>query len=226
MLTFQRPDFQRALLRQLGARCRTHPAKRLVSVVQPPSAAQPVQLVFADGSAATCDVLVGADGVASAVRADMLEAVADELLARGEADAAAEARRAVKPVWSGTMVYQTTIPAAALRARAADHRVLTSPHVVRLPTALSTAASPSADHLLQYMGKNAELTAYPIARGTLVSVAAFVAQPRCEGAECDVPMVVEARGSEVARGFVGWEPEVQALLGVRLRFVRYRISDY
>lgn len=77
-----------------------------------------VRLTFADGTRAACDVLVGADGVRSAVRAGML--AGDE---RHKADA----------VWSGTASYRATVSADALRRRWPGHRVLSGPYIVSRP---------------------------------------------------------------------------------------------
>ena len=131
LITFHRPDFQRVLLGRLPRHCRTHTSKRLVSYKQDLSSSQPIQLYFQDGTTATCDFLVGADGVKSAVRASMLEDVAAGLRARGQADDADVVLRAVKPVWSGTMAYRTAIRTEDVQRRFPNHRVLTQPHVVR-----------------------------------------------------------------------------------------------
>ena len=106
-------------------------SKRLASFTQPPSSAQPIQLLFEDGTRATCDFLVGADGVKSTVRACMLAAVAGGLRAQGKTAEADEALRAAPPVWSGTMAYRTTIPSGVLHKRFPNHRVLSTPQLVR-----------------------------------------------------------------------------------------------
>lgn len=117
---------------------RTHTAKRLVSFSQPspsqPSSSshrkEPVRLAFADGTRAACDVLVGADGVRSAVRAGMLSSPDAGAGTGAGAGADAEEARKARCVWSGTMSYRATVPAAALRARWPGHRVLQEPYVV------------------------------------------------------------------------------------------------
>ncbi|GJE93196.1 FAD/NAD(P)-binding domain-containing protein [Phanerochaete sordida] len=193
MISFPRQDFQRALLSLVAGSCGLHPGKRLVSFSQRTSAPEPVQLFFEDGSLATCNVLVGADGVDSTVRACMARAVADELTAAGEAPAAQAALHAARAQWSGTTVYQATVASDALREKSPEHRVLTTPQV--------------------YLGKDAELTAYPIARGSRVSIAAFVVRPgSSEEARSDEPHEADAPREELALAFGGWEPEVQALL--------------
>lgn len=128
MLGVHRPDFQRVLLAHLARRCRTHTAKRLASYTD--SDAGALRLHFADGTRAACDVLVGADGIRSAVRACMLERTAAARRAQGDAGGADAALRGVRARWSGTMAYRATVPADALRARFPGHRVLAAPHVV------------------------------------------------------------------------------------------------
>ena len=137
-----RAQFQQVLLQHLsGASAEIHMQRRLVSFKQPPSCSQPIHLSFEDGSRATCDILVGADGIKSVVRERMLTAVAEELRARGRAADADEALRQAKPVWSGTMAYRTTIPAEVLQRRYPNHRVLTTAHVVSEPARLQHVRS-------------------------------------------------------------------------------------
>ena len=130
LITFHRADFQRVLFSRLAPHCRTHTSKRLVDFAQ--AARGPVQLRFQDGSRAECDVLVGADGIKSAVRARMLEHVAAQLRARGRHADADEALRAARPLWSGTMAYRTVVRTEDLQRRAPNHRVLTQPQIVRV----------------------------------------------------------------------------------------------
>ena len=97
-----------------------------------------IHLQFQDGTAASCDLLVGADGVKSAVRACMLRQHAAQLRAgeqKGPAshdanEEAEEAMRAVLPLWSGMMSYRTTISSKALKQRWPGHRVLSKGHLV------------------------------------------------------------------------------------------------
>ena len=124
MNSFHRPDFQAILLHRLArARCRTHNSKRLVSYSYSSRAhhsrGEAVTLHFQDGTTATCDLLVGADGVKSAVRACMMRE-------SGESQDLMSAA----PVWSGTMCYRATVPAEVLTKRYPNHRVLKAPHLV------------------------------------------------------------------------------------------------
>ncbi|KAH9951129.1 salicylate hydroxylase [Amylocystis lapponica] len=191
MIAIHRPDFQTILLRHLSSSCRTYTAKRLLSYTQQgsSSALAPLTLHFHDGSHASCDVLIGADGVKSAVRASLVRELAAHTDNPREAE---ELLRAAEPRWSGTSAYRATIPADVLRARLPGHRVLSEPTV--------------------YLGKNTQLTVYPIARGTLINFAALRARYDLEDTRYSDTWVEDTPREELLRDFQHWEPEVQALL--------------
>lgn len=106
----------------------THPIhlhKRLQSYVQPADAAAPIELQFQDGTTATCDILVGADGVRSAVRSAMYSQLADAALAAGKTEEEAARLRAYgDAVFSGYIAYRTLIRKDTLSSEAAAHRAL------------------------------------------------------------------------------------------------------
>lgn len=106
----------------MGDRYLLHTSKRLRSYVQSPSG---ITLTFQDGSSATCDILVGADGIHSAVRRKLLEDTADSYTKQGKADDAQEILKAVEPAWSGTTAYRAVFPTQKLAADYPDHRALT-----------------------------------------------------------------------------------------------------
>ncbi|KAI0364701.1 FAD/NAD(P)-binding domain-containing protein [Pilatotrama ljubarskyi] len=192
MLAFHRPDFHSAILRHLSPRCRTHIRKRLVSYHQDPSSSRSaITLQFKDGTTATCDVLIGADGVKSAVRRTFVEELAMVAKANRRPEYARTLRDAAHPKWSGTLAYRATIPANKLRSLLPDHRVLDNPMV--------------------YFGKDTQLTVYPIARGTLINFAGLCARYDLEGSTFDQPWVQDLSREELLSDFSQWEPEVQAL---------------
>jgi salicylate hydroxylase len=120
-----RAEFHTVLLRRLAGNTRTHVNKALVAYSARPDGA--LQLRFAGGGEAQCDVLVGADGVRSAVRAQMLEtqsAAADDAQA-------SELRACIPPSFSGATSYRTVVPREKLEAIAPDHPVLSSGRFVR-----------------------------------------------------------------------------------------------
>ncbi|KAH7883088.1 FAD/NAD(P)-binding domain-containing protein [Phlebopus sp. FC_14] len=118
LMRFHRADFHGILLAHISESCKTRTAKRLVSYTQPPNA--PIILTFTDGTTATCDLLVGADGIKSAVRACMMRDIARSSSGKN----ASLALSCVEPVWSGVTAYRTLISAEKLRIRSPGHRAL------------------------------------------------------------------------------------------------------
>lgn len=80
-----------------------------------------IQLYFADGSTAECDVLVGADGVNSIVRPQMFS---------GESPG--NESQYAKPKFAGTVAYRGLIESEKLRQAwgNTEHRTLASPMMV------------------------------------------------------------------------------------------------
>ncbi|EGO26930.1 hypothetical protein SERLADRAFT_414770 [Serpula lacrymans var. lacrymans S7.9] len=189
LLKFHRADFQGVLLKHLPPSSHTHCSKRLESYSQ--SIAGPVELKFQDGSTATCDLLIGADGVKSAVRGSLLRELANQAVMEGKPDVAQEALAGIDPVWSGMVAYRALIPAERLRALSPSHRALTEP--------------------TQYLGKNAYIIVYPISQGNIINLAAFNVSGT-EGARFDGPWVKEATKEAFQTAFANWEDDVQILL--------------
>lgn len=133
-LRLHRADFQTALVERLKQIGGPPPicSKRLVSYTD--TAGAPVQLAFEDGTAATCDLLIGADGIKSRVRVAMMERLAEET---NDAAEAQMLRASAKLVWSGYIIYRCMVPARKLRQRNPKHSLLSSPMVVRA-SSLST----------------------------------------------------------------------------------------
>jgi salicylate hydroxylase len=132
-MLFHRADFQQVLLQRLPSSCRTHYSKRLRSYKQRLSG--PIELLFEDGSTTSCDVLIGADGINSAVRRTFLAEKVE--WAKSETEAA-NITASVDPVWSGTNVFRALIPSERLRTRAPDHRIFSEPTQVSIQPAHSS----------------------------------------------------------------------------------------
>ncbi|KAF8624148.1 hypothetical protein AX17_007211 [Amanita inopinata Kibby_2008] len=191
LIPLHRAEFQKVLLNNVSPACKIHCAKRLRTYVREPC--RIIKLLFEDGTAATCDVLIGADGIKSAVRRALLTEKAQ--IARGRNEDAAvvdEILAAVEPVWAGQISYRTVIPAEKLKARAPGHRVLTD--------------------RVKYIGKDAVIIAYPVSLGKLVNVAVFKAWHDLEGAPFEGQWVSTADKAEFVCEFSSWETEVQELL--------------
>ena len=121
-ITFHRGDLQKALLDHLGQFKKVQTAKRLVSYSQPEVGTPgPITLQFKDGSTATCDVLVGADGIRSAVRSTMYSQLADAALAANDATKAEKLRTLIPPLFSGNIIYRTLVRKDALPEESAAH---------------------------------------------------------------------------------------------------------
>jgi salicylate hydroxylase len=123
-LGFHRAEFHGMLLNKLPSHCRTFPSKRLESYTQRPGG--PIELRFHDGSTATCDILVGADGIKSVVRKRMFQEAALEAESQHRNADAAALRNLSETRFSGILSYRTLIPAARLSSISPQHRVFSS----------------------------------------------------------------------------------------------------
>ncbi|KZP19639.1 FAD/NAD(P)-binding domain-containing protein [Athelia psychrophila] len=184
--TFHRASFQKAIISHLPPTCTSHFGKRLVSYDDPASG--PITLHFKDGTTAECDVLVGADGIKSTVRAIMYSNLAKE------GKVTQEEASEPNPVWSGTVAYRGLISKERLEAKIPGHRALTRD--------------------VLYWGKNKHLIIFPI-NNTQINVVAFCSEPSKEGtqySEDSRDWVADVPKDELLQQYEGWEPEVMALL--------------
>ncbi|KAH8111732.1 FAD/NAD-binding domain-containing protein [Phellopilus nigrolimitatus] len=196
ILTFHRAEFLMCLAEQLDSAITSkHFSKRLISYTLPPdcSPSSPITLNFKDGTTATCDVLIGADGIHSATRHTLLELAAND----AEADGSDEGRKSaeilrgmVDPVWSGSVAYRGVIPRERLEKLNPNHRAMKTPQNVRLHT----------PHRI------------PLSQGRLINVVAFCSWPEKEGTTFEGKTVEERSKAELLEQYVGWEEEVQQLL--------------
>jgi len=101
----------------------------------------------------------------------------------------------VEPVWSGTMVYRSLVPAERLRevCGGREHRVL--------------------QHTTIYCGKDKHLISYSIGKGaSTVNIALTSCNPNNEGKPFVGPWVTDCTSDDVRQVFRNFEPEVQELL--------------
>jgi salicylate hydroxylase len=129
LLGIHRSDFSRVLLQHLPNTCTTHCFKRLLSYRQRPS--DPVELLFADGTTAVCDILIGADGIKSGVRRSLLREQAHRARAEGRQGDSDNLLGSIDPVWTGILAYTAVVSAERLKARAPNHRAFGQPTQVR-----------------------------------------------------------------------------------------------
>jgi salicylate hydroxylase len=149
MMSFHRAEFHGALLNRLPSSCGAFSSKRLESYTQQPGGA--IMLRFQDGSTATCDILLGADGVKSAVRKTMLHETASWAESQHRNTDAAELRNLSEPHFSGFFCNRALIPAERLSSISSQHRALSSG--VQVSYSLLRISDTVFYHM-QYLGKN------------------------------------------------------------------------
>ncbi|GBE80736.1 FAD-dependent monooxygenase afoD [Sparassis crispa] len=187
---FHRAELQRAISKHLPPSYIIHFSKKLVSYTN--SASGEVVLSFQDGSLATCDVVVGCDGVRSTVRGALYRSFAERAERNGDHAMAAEALSHVNATYSGSSVYRGLVSTDVLLREHPGHRATTGRFMC--------------------FGKNKHLVFYPVSHGRIINVALFISQPELEGKPYDGRWVVPATKQEILENFNSWEPEVKSLL--------------
>ncbi|KAJ3551436.1 hypothetical protein NM688_g4701 [Phlebia brevispora] len=162
----------------------TNLRKRLITYSNQDSGS--IELQFSDGTKATCDLLVGCDGIRSAVRKQMFE---DEAVRQLQP----ELVKYVDPVFSGSFTYRAVFSMEVLKGREGE------PH-------------PSLNAPTIYCGKGKSVITYPIAGGSLCNFGALVTDVSAAGKEYGGPWVTESSAQELLDCYAGWEPKVQDLL--------------
>lgn len=130
-MAFHRAAFQQVLVQKFVKTGQIQYSKRVRGYRYLEAPSRKIELVFEDGSLAFCDVLIGADGVRSAVRATMLTAEAKLLASNGHSLEADELLGCIRPSWSGQIVYRTVISAEALQTRSPHHESIHQATMVR-----------------------------------------------------------------------------------------------
>jgi salicylate hydroxylase len=110
-----RPDLIDLLKDSLPPNCSVHLRKRMTSYTTSSSESTLIKIHFADGTTATADVLIGADGVRSATRSTMFEALANQYQNGFDGISHERLLRCKDPVWTGTVAYRCVYPAEKLR---------------------------------------------------------------------------------------------------------------
>lgn len=113
-LRYHRPDVLQVLVDHLPERFPTHFDRRLATYTRLPNGK--IELQFEDGFVATCDILIGADGIKSVVRRKMLAEQARDAVAAGRPDEADGILRGIEPRWSGIVAYRALVPTERLIA--------------------------------------------------------------------------------------------------------------
>ncbi|TFY64904.1 hypothetical protein EVG20_g5781 [Dentipellis fragilis] len=172
----------------LPENCTIHTSKRLTSYTH--AGDNTTVLHFDDGSTATTNVLVGADGIRSVVRMQLGAEVLESGRLPKELQSPTVLQQAIEPKWTGTIVYRSLIKPDKVRA---DH-----------PLWKSTGFC--------YSGKMKHIIVYPISNGAFINFLAFYTVPDGEGTPYEGKWMRDAPKEEVLDAFQGWEPDVQELL--------------
>lgn len=114
-LRFHRADLQRTLLQQIPSNCNIHLSSRLKSYTETPD---DVRLDFENGSTASCDLLVGADGIKSAVREIFLK------------NLDASSFPYIDPIRTVSIAYRGLIPTGVVEEKVPGHRAAKIPVMV------------------------------------------------------------------------------------------------
>ena len=112
-LRIHRADLQRVLIDSMAGQL--HLSYRLVSYEETD---REIQLQFQDGKTASCDLLIGMDGIKSVVRKCFL-------IKQGLLDSPS-----IHPFWTGSFAYRGLVPIDRLEASYPGHRVFHTPMMV------------------------------------------------------------------------------------------------
>lgn len=113
--SIHRADLQQALLRRSNKEGHLHLCSRVTECVEQGSI---VIIKFEDGATANFDLVIGADGLKSVVRRDLLNAKFPD-----EADR-------IRPIWSGSVVYRFLVPIQTLSEKAPNHPAISNATMV------------------------------------------------------------------------------------------------
>ncbi|KAF8128574.1 hypothetical protein EV363DRAFT_1451570 [Boletus edulis] len=179
------------LERHLPASCTVHHKKRLVGYIEPEQddahPTSPIRLEFADGTTATTDVLIGADGIRSAVRKTMFEAASTD-----DGEDKTDFTQYIDAMFTGITMYRALVAQEVLSKENPDHI--------------------SLKEMTAYIGKGRHLITYPIVKGTIINLAALTNNPSLTGTPYEGHWVSDATRDEVVEYFEGFEPDVRTLV--------------
>ncbi|KAH0831269.1 hypothetical protein J3R83DRAFT_13903 [Lanmaoa asiatica] len=174
------------LEKHLPSSCIVHSRKQLVDYTEPERqdahSMSPVILRFADGTTATTDVLVGADGLRSAVRKTLFEAASEDKTSGDKTDL----KQYMEATFTGMTVYRCLIPTETLKKENPEN--------------------PSLGDMTAYF------MTYPIAKGAMINFAAMVGDPSSTGTHYEGHWVSDASRDELVERFDKFEPHARAVV--------------
>ncbi|KAF8883524.1 FAD/NAD(P)-binding domain-containing protein [Infundibulicybe gibba] len=182
-MSLTRPTLLELLQARLSNKSHIHTLKRLVKYEVEPSGS--IELLFADGTRASCDVLIGADGVHSPTRASLYGA-----LAIGAAPDTADYQKYIEPIWSGTYAYRCSVQLDKFKELYPDHQALSKPKI--------------------WCGKDKHAVSHPI--GGTIGLVCFSTVASGEGTPYEGPWVKDVPKQEVLDFYENWEPDLLQLL--------------
>ncbi|CCL98471.1 uncharacterized protein FIBRA_00469 [Fibroporia radiculosa] len=188
--SLHRADFLDVLSRNLPQGHKFHFSKRLATYSKLPSGK--ITLQFADGSEAQCDVLVGCDGIKSAVRTTMYRLLAEREKSAGNDTKAADLARQSEPRWSGTVIYRSLVYRDELERLFPGH--------------------PALSQTMMCFGRDKHIVAYGISSGQKINFGGYVSKPDLEGTVYGAQWVHDSSKEEVVAEYRNFEPMIQALL--------------
>ncbi|KAI0773492.1 hypothetical protein C8Q74DRAFT_1368087 [Fomes fomentarius] len=196
--TMHRADMVNVLVQHLPKGCSVHTCKKLLTYTESVDgkSGMAYTLHFADGTTAEADVLIGADGIKSKVRAAMYDSAHQRECANAKEGKREECERCkhATPLWTGTVAYRELIPTERLRQVNPNHHAL---HI----------KSP-----MNYAGKGRHIITYPISHGKYLNWIGFVTIPGGKGTTYPHKWVIDATQEELVNHFSGWESEVDEML--------------
>ncbi|KAF8558630.1 FAD/NAD(P)-binding domain-containing protein [Imleria badia] len=179
------------LERNLPASCTVHSKMRLVNYMEPEQddshSTSSIRLEFADGTTATTDVLIGADGIRSAVRKTMFEAASKD-----DGDDKADLKQYIDPSFTGMSIYRALISAETLRMEDPENITL--------------------KEITGFTGKGRFLVTYLIANGSSMNVLGFVCDPSLAGTHYEGRWVSDATRDELVEYFDDFEPDARTVV--------------
>jgi salicylate hydroxylase len=119
---YHRADLQEVLLSHVSSFVQCHLNHRLVNYTE---SEEGIELEFKNGKTASCDILVGADGINSVVRKVLLAGK------RKLDSSSEEASMNAAPVWTGTWAYRGLVDSEIVKREIPNHPALTGPTIVR-----------------------------------------------------------------------------------------------
>ncbi|OAX31447.1 FAD/NAD(P)-binding domain-containing protein [Rhizopogon vinicolor AM-OR11-026] len=178
----KRQELLDILEQHLPASCTVHFNKRLTTYDK--QSAGSLVLHFADDSAVTTDVLIGADGIHSSVRKTLFETIDRDVVDPSKIRHFADAS------WTGTSVYRALFPVEKLLKVDPNHIVLKGP--------------------VFFCGKGKHIFSYQVSR--LINVVAYISDKQKAGAPFEGRWVSDVSHEEVNEAFQNFEPAVRDLL--------------